>query len=182
MVDVRTNLLKNRHTLSEKEYQQERTYLRWSIIGVVIVVVTVIALSVWTLVLTQKLSSVTEAVTSSSKEMQGLTEASAQQVYLKSRLKLVTGFLVDRSLARESLQKVFSVNIQGVHIGGLGFESENVITAEFVANTTSALKELLAYYEKDTDYFTQVVSSGITRSKEGNYQLTLSLTLPKGAK
>lgn len=182
MVDVRTNLLKNRHTLSEKEYQHERNLLKQSVITVVIVGVVVVAISVWNLVLTQKMSQIEKALTASSKEMQGLTQASAQQVYLKSRLNLVTGFLTERGVARESLQKVFSTDIEGVHVGGVSFESDKVLSIEYEANSTGALDKLIAYYEGDTGYFTQVTTSGLTRSKDGVYQMNVSLTLPKGDK
>lgn len=180
MVDVRTNLLKNRHTLSEKDYQRERSVLKSSIVTIVITVVLVIALSVWNLVLTQRLSTIETAFTSASKEMQGLSVASAQQVYLKSRLNLVTGFLNERSVARESLQKVFSTNIEGVHVGGVAFESDTMISIEYVASSTSSLDKLIAYHKADTGYFTQAVTSGITRAKNGTYQMSVSLTLPKG--
>ncbi len=182
MVDVRTNLLKNRHTLSEKDYQRERQILKSSVITIVTIVVVVVAISVWNLVLTQKLSTIEKALTESSKEMQGLTTASAQQVYLKSRLNLVTGFLNERSVARESLQKVFSTDIAGVHVGAVAFESENVLSIEYQATSTASLDKLIAYYEKDTDYFTQVTTSGLTRSKDGVYQMNVNLTLPKGDK
>jgi cytoskeletal protein RodZ len=182
MVDVRTNLLKNRHTLSEKDYQRERTILRYSVVTIVVVVIVVIALSVWNLVLTRKMSQIEAALTESSKEMQGLTTASAQQVYLKSRLTLITGFLNERGVARESLQKIFSTDIAGVHVGGVSFESETVLSIDYVADSSSSLDKLIAYYEADNDYFTQAVTSGVTRAKEGTYQITVDLTLPKGGK
>jgi hypothetical protein len=182
MVDVRTNLLKNRHTLSEKDYQRERSLLKGSIIVVVIVAVVVVALSVWNLVLTQKLSTIETGLTESSKEMQGLTLASAQQVYLKSRLNLVTGFLNERGVARESLQKVFSTDITGVHVGAVAFESDTVLSIEYQANSSAALDKLIAYYENDTGYFTQVTTSGLSRSKDGAYQMQVNLTLPEGDK
>lgn len=182
MVDIRTNLLKNRQTLSEKEFQQEKNYLKWSVIGSIVVVVVIIALSAWNLVLTNQLSGIEKALEKSSKEMQGLVQASAQQVYLKSRLKLVTGFLSNRSLARESLQKIFTTTIDGVHVSSVGFEGESMLGIVYSANSEYALNQLLTYYQTDTGYFTQVVSRGLTRSKDGSYQLSLALTLPKGDK
>lgn len=182
MVDVRTNLLKNRPTLSEKDYQRERNLLKGSVVSVVVVVVVVIAISVWNLVLTQKLSTIEKGLTESSKEMQGLTQASAQQVYLKSRLNLVTGFLNERSVARESLQKVFSTNIEGVNVSGVAFDSETVLSIEYSADSSTSLDKLISYYQGDTNYFTQAVTSGLTRSKDGRYQMNVDLTLPKGDK
>lgn len=182
MVDIRTNLLKNRQTLSEKDYQKEKNYLKMTVIGSVVVVVIVIALSAWNLLLTSQLSDIEDAVTASSKEMQGLAQASAQQVYLKSRLKLVTGFLADRSLARESLQKIFTTTIEGTHVSGVTFEDESILGVSYVANSNIALEKVLSYYQTDTGYFTQAVSRGLSRSKDGTYLLTLALTLPKGEK
>jgi hypothetical protein len=182
MVDIKTNLLKNRHTLSEKEYEQERKYLRYAIVSLIMVVVMVVALSIWNLVLAQGLSKTEKSITMVSKEMQGLTQASAQQIYLKSRLKLVTGFLADKSLTRESLQKVLSISIPGVHVGALTFESDSVLAVQYVSDSVSSLKGLLNYFENDTGYFLQAVSRGLTRAKDGSYQMSVALTLPKGDK
>ena len=182
MVDVRTNLLKNRHTLSEKEYQRERNFLRQSMIGFIVVFVVLIGLSAWNFVLSSKLANIEKAITSSTKDMQGLIQASAKQVYLKSRLQLVTGFLADRSLVRESLQKIFAVNIAGTHVAGMTFESENTLAVTYEAESVSTLNDLIKYYETDTGYFVQAVSRGVNRSKEGKYQVALALTLPKADK
>lgn len=181
MVDVRTNLLKNRHTLSEKEYQSERNYLRMSVMALIGTVVVVVAISIWNLVLSNQLAELEKSITTASKEMQGLTQASAQQVYLKSRLQLLTSFLSNRSVVRESLQRIFTTSIPGTHVSGVSYESETVIGLQYSADNASALNQLLTYYEADNGYFTQVVSHGLTRSKDG-YQLSLSLTIPKGDK
>lgn len=182
MVDVRTNLLKNRPVLSEKDYQRERQLLKNSVVTMVVVVVIVVALSVWNLVLTQKMSKIEAAITASSKEMQGLTTASAQQIYLKSRLNLLTGFLNDRSVVRESMQKVFSTNIEGIHVGAVSFNTDNTLAINYVGNSASAMDKLISYYEADTGYFTQAITTGMTRSKEGSYQMDVVLSLPKGDK
>lgn len=182
MVDIRTNLLKNRRTLSEKDYAFERNLFRWAIFALIVVVVGVLALSIWNLVLTRKLSGIEGELTKSSKELQGLSDASAQQVYLKSRLKLVTEFLADRSVDRESLQKIFLANIDGAHVTGVSFESESQIAVSYIANETFSLGRLLSYYESDTGYFTQAVSKGITRSPDGSYQMSVLLTMPGGGK
>lgn len=182
MVDVKTNLLKNRHTLSEKEYQGERDLLKKSIILILVVGVLVVAISIWNLVLTQKMSGIEKAFATTSKEMQGLTQASAQQVYLKSRLSLVTQFLNERSVARESLQKVFSTDLVGVHVGGVTFENSNELAIEYYANSSDSLDRLISYYENDTGYFTQVTTTGISRSKDGIYQMNVNLSLPVGVR
>lgn len=179
MVDVRTNLLKNRPTLSEKDYQREQKYLRWSVTSSVFVVVVVIALSIWNFVLSSQLSKIEDSLLVKSKDMQGLTKASSQQIYLKSRLNLVTGFLKGRSFVREALQKVLSINIVDTHIVDLSFINETTMGVQYSATNASSLKQLLSYYEVDTNYFTQVISRGITRSTDGAYQISMELTLPK---
>ncbi len=179
MVDVRTNLLKNRRTLSEKDYQKERSLLQKSVVGIVVAAVIVVSLSVWNLFLANKLSGIETAVTAASKELQGLSQASAQQIYLKSRLNLVTGFLGERTDARESLQKILAINVGGSHLSGLSFENESMLGVEYVSTNITALNDLLKYYQSDTGYFTQVVSRGINRSQDGSYKLTMSLSLPK---
>lgn len=182
MTDIQTNLLKNRYTLSEKDYQRERSFFKLSIIGTVVVTVVVIALSAWNLVLTSRLTGIDKSFTNSSKEMQGLVQASAQQVYLKSRLKLITSFLTNRTQARESLQKIFSTSISGTHISGVSFEDEVSIAVQYTSDSSFALNQLITYYQVDTGYFTQAVTRGITRSKDGSYQMSILLTLPKETK
>lgn len=182
MVDIRTNLLKNRQTLSEKDYQRERLMLRYAVFGLVLVVVVVVAMSAWNLVLTRRLGGVEQSLTSANKEMQGLSQASAQQIYLKSRLKLITSFLSDRSTARDALQKVLAVDVTGVHLAGVKFGEDNTLEVQYGAASTDSLTQLLSYFQTDTNYFTQVVGSGISRAKEGDYQLSLILTLPVQAK
>ena len=151
MVDVRTNLLKNRRTLSEKDYQKERSLLQKSVVGIVVAAVIVVSLSVWNLFLANKLSGIETAVTAASKELQGLSQASAQQIYLKSRLNLVTGFLGERTDARESLQKILAINVGGSHLSGLSFENESMLGVEYVSTNITALNDLLKYYQSDTD-------------------------------
>lgn len=182
MVDVKTNLLKKRQTLSEKDYQKEQSYLRWSILSFVVVVLLVVAISIWNFFLTRQLSNIEQAITTTSREMQGLAEASAQQVYLKSRLTLVTGFLADRSLARESLQNIFNTDIPGTHLAGVTFESESTLAVQFGSESSTSLEQVLNYFGGDTGYFTQAVSRGITKASDGTYLLSLALSLPKGDK
>jgi hypothetical protein len=182
MVDIRTNLLKHRQTLSEKDYQREREILRWSVVTTIIVVVVVAALATWDFILSNQLTGIKTEIEHLNGRMQGLVTASAQQIYLKNRLKLVTGFLSDRSLVREGLQRVFSTNIPGTHIASVSFLTPIVMGLQVQADSVKTLNDALAYYQADAGYFTQVVSRGLSRSKDGSYQLFLELTLPTGAK
>ena len=116
MAAIGINLLKNRRVLSEKAYQRERMLLRYSVFGIVIVAVLTIALSVVNIVLSMKLSSLDSTITKASSAMAGLTKASAQQVYLKSRLQLVSSYLDNRSTARTALQQIFSLSTATITI------------------------------------------------------------------
>jgi hypothetical protein len=181
MVDVRTNLLKNRQTLSEKDYQRERNLLRTAVVSLIVVVILAISLSVWNFVMVQKLAGINDGIANSTSQMKNLTMASAQQTYLKSRLKLVTGFLSGRSVARESLQKIFSTTITGAHVSAVTFENDTTLGVQYTSSSVSSLNEVLSYYSTDTLYFPQVISRGLFRQKDGTYQLSLALTMPKGA-
>jgi hypothetical protein len=180
MVNVSVNLLKNHRTLSERDYLRERQMLRLSVLVMVVVVFISIALSIWNFLLSRRLLSIEEAISTASREMQGLTEANAQQIYLKSRLKLITTFLDERSISREALQSVFSLNIPGATISSAAFLSDSIIAVQVTARSASILNDVISYYQGDSSFFTQVVSRGVSRAKDGTYQLELELTIPKG--
>lgn len=175
---MRVNLLKNRRVLSEKDYLREKKFLQGSVIGLVVVVIITVAMALWNFFLSQKLKGIEEEIAKASSQMQGLTEANAEQVYVKNRLGLIGNFLDDQAVARESLQNVLALSLPGVAIGGMSFESENEITVTVNAESQSALKEALAYYKQADGFFPQVVSTGVSRNKEGRYEMKLTLTLP----
>lgn len=175
---IAVNLLKNRRTLSEKEYQREQQLLRIAVLSLVVTLFITIALSIWNYLLSSRLGSIETAITRSSKDMQGLTAANAQQVYLKSRLKLITTFLDDRTVSRESIQRVFSLNIPGATITSTTFLTDNVIAIQVSSNSVAVLNKVIAYYQTDSSYFMQVVSRGLSRGKDGSYDLQLELTIP----
>lgn len=179
---MKINLLKTRRVLSEKEYLAERGYLRISIVALLIVLFIVVAMASWNFILSNKLAQVEKGIATATKEMQNLTEANAQQLYLKSRLNLISGFLSDRSLSREALQQVLSINIPGVNIGGVSNVAENELEVKVDASDAFSLIEAVNYYKNDNKFFIQVVSKGITRDAEGKYQLSLILTIPGNKK
>ena len=176
---IKINLIKNRHTLSEAEYQRERAYFRMATIAMAVVTVITLAVALWQFVLTTQLNSIESSVSKSTKQLQGLSQASAKQIYLKSRLKLITAFLDDRSVARQSLQNVFSISIPGVTITGASFESDNVLRISANAADVNVLTHLVDYLSTDDGFFLQAVSRGISRSADGTYQLEVALTIPK---
>lgn len=180
MVNLHVNLLKNRPTLSEKDYRREQTIFRLTVLSLVVVVFVTAALSIWNFLLSRKLGTIESSITKTSGEMKGLAEANAQQVYLKSRLKLISSFLDERSVSRESMQRVFSLAIPGATISAMSFISETVIGVQVVAQNIQTLNEVVTYYQTDSSFFSQVVSRGISRGKGGTYQLELEFTIPKG--
>ena len=107
---MRVNLLKNRRVLSEKDYLREKKFLQGSVIGLVLVVFITIAMALWNFVLSQKLKGIEEEITKASSQMQGLSDANAEQVYVKNRLSLIGNFLDDQAIARESLQSVLALS------------------------------------------------------------------------
>lgn len=179
---ISINLLKDKHALTEKQYQLEKLYLRYSVVALVIMVVLTLALSSWALFLSLKLKGVEDKITNSTKELANLTEANAEQLYLKSRLVLITSFLDNRSVQREALQKIFSQTIPGVVVSAVGFEGDNKLAVQMTADNANSLGEVLLVYGKSTDFFVQTVGRGITKGQDGSYQLQLSLTIPKEGK
>jgi len=177
---VNINLLKNRHTLSEADYQKERNYYKYSIVSMVVVVAVTLGVSIWQFVLTRQLNGIEEKITNSSKNLQNLSEASAMQIYLKSRLKLITAFLDEREVSRQALQRVFSVEIPGVIISGASFESDNVLKVQATATDALSLSQFVDYVSKGDEFFVQIISEGISRTQSGEYQMNLLLTIPKG--
>lgn len=173
------NLLKRRHTLSEREYQREQDLYRYSLIGFIMIVVLTLSLVTYQLFLTSRLKSIEMAIAQATKELVGYTDANAKQIYLKSRLKLITSFLDARSVSREALQNIFSIVIPGVVLSGVSFESNNLILVKFVADNVLVLSQLLDYLSQEEGFFVQTVSRGITRASAGEYQLQVELTIPE---
>lgn len=180
MANYAVNLLKNRPILSEREYQRERQIFLVSIVSAILVAVVVVALTAWNLILSRRIAGAQAEITKANTEMQDLATASASQIYLKSRLKLITSYLTDRSTIRESLQRVLNTGVAGTYVNSASFVDEQILEVQVTAETSADLRELLAYYEDKNTYFTQVVSRGIVRTREGNYQVTLELSVPKG--
>ena len=178
MVDIKINLLKNRPTLSEGEYQRERKYLWSSIMGLIVVTLLVVSMSIWSMVLTSRVTGIERAITQSSREIQNLVEANANQVYLKGRLQLITEYLQKRSRVRQALEHILANEIVGTHINSVAFIEENVIRLQLEAENNEVLNEVLMYYQRENGYFTQIVSRGVTRAREGTFQLTLEMTIP----
>ena len=173
------NLLKNRHTLSETEFKREQDLFRYSLIGFVVAVVLSLAMLGYQIFLSSRLGGIEDGIATSTAQLAEYTEANAQQIYLKSRLKLITSFLDARSVSRQAIQNMFSIEIPGVIVSGVSFESDNTLRAQFTADDVLALEQVLDYLEEENGFFVQTVSEGVVRTAEGSYQLQAMLTIPK---
>lgn len=175
---MRINLLKNRRVLSEKDYLKEKKLLQIAVISLVVVLVVSLAMAIWNFGLSTRLARIEETIASANKQLQGLSTANAEQVYVKTRLTLIGKFLDEQAVARDSLQQILSLSLPGVVIGGIQFENPGEVRVTVSAESTEALKLALTYYEASEGYFPQVVSEGVSRASEGTYEMKLILTLP----
>lgn len=175
---TKVNFLKNIPTLSERDYQRERVYLSYAIVLAILTFVIMLSVISWQFIVTNRYNKIAERVEVINKQLSGLTEASAQQIYLKSRLKLVEEFLSERSSSRAAIQKIFSLELPGVTISGATFESDNVLSLQTMSNNVLSLETLVNYFSYETDYFLQTVSEGVSRSDLGQYQMRILLTIP----
>lgn len=175
---MRINLLKNRRVLSEKDYIREKQFLRLATTGMLIVVVITIAMAIWNFTLSRRLASIEGEIAQANTQMAGLANANAEQLYVKNRLSLIGNFLNEQEVAREGLQQVLALSIPGVTISGLTFESATEVAVVVAASSQSALAEVVAYYEQKDGYFPQIITRGLSRNKDGLYEMQLLLTLP----
>lgn len=152
-----------------------------SLIALVVAVVITIAVVSWQVILSVRLKGIETEISSLTTELAGLADANAKQIYLKSRLKLIADFLDQRKVARQALQRVFSISSEGVIVSGATFESEQVMAVQFSAQDVFALERLLDLLGEDTGFYLQVVSKGISRVEDGGYQLDVLMTIPQEA-
>lgn len=179
---IAVNLLNDKHTLSESDYQHERKILQYSAMFFTVVVIVTMVVGIFSLFLTNKLNMIEDDIARGTNELKDLTVASAQQIYLKNRLQLITAFLDGRSVDREAMQRVFSFNIPGVVVSSVGFVNETTLGIQLTAETSAALTDALDSISAPSSFFTQVVSKGVSRAVDGSYQMQILLTVPRGDK
>lgn len=180
MSAMKINLLKNRKVLSEKDYLREQALFRYGAVTLTVIAVVTAAVSLWNLLLSSRLSGIEKSIATSSSKLQGLTDANARQIYLKSRLQLITDFLDERGIAREALQRIYAQNIPGATVTAVMFASDTVVSIQVNSRSQASLNEVIAYYQKDSEFFTQVISRGVSLGTDGSYDIRLDLTIPKG--
>lgn len=175
---MKINLLKNRKVLSEKDYLREKKFLQIAITSLVIVFVLTLAMALWNWMLSNKLANIESSISKANSQLSGLAEANAEQVYVKNRLTLIGNFLDEQAVSRESLQQVLALSLPGVTIGGINFMDKNQVEVVIDADSVESLGSVVSYYEQQDGYFPQVISQGMTKLKDGGYEMKLTLTLP----
>jgi len=178
MASMKINLLKDHHVLSEREYSRERSLLRYSVVGLVVLLFLMMAVFFWNFILANKLSGIESSITMASNQLKGLAEANAQQLYVKNRLSLISDFLADRAVSREALQQILTLQIEGVTIGGITYVGDNEVSVTVQANNAEILGRAIEYYKTENGFFPQVVAKGISLQKDGKYEMILILTIP----
>lgn len=173
------NLLKNRRSLSEDEYLREHEIMRYSVVGVVMLVMVAVAALLFQLISARQLAGIESSIANATSRLAGYTEANAQQIYLKSRLKLLSTFLDEREVYRKSLQAIFSLAIPGVYVSGVSFEEDNVMKTEFTSDSVLSLEKVIDYLSEPGGFFVQASTKGVIRTNEGSYQVQAMLTIPK---
>ena len=176
------NLLKKNRVLTEKQYQIERKVLT---LGVLFFCMTVLTLGMsfsWQVIVSAQTKKIDKQIADLTVQNDKLKVASAQQIFIKSRLKLIGDFVHSRAQIRESLQRVFALGTDGVTISSASFEDKNALHIQALAENIRSFDNFYKYLEQDNGFFVQVVNRGSTASVDGKYNLDLSLSLPVGDK
>ncbi len=176
---LQVNLLKKSRVLSEKQYQLERKVFISSVIGFVLVVCITIAFFAWQVLVSVRVKQVDATITKVTAQLGGLQTASIQQLYAKTRLKMIGGLFATRATTREALQRVLSISMPGVTISSIAFEQSNLLKISVMADSLQSFDSIYKYFEGTKDFFTNVVNNGVSRSQDGSYIMTLSLYTPK---
>ena len=111
-------------------------------------------------------------------KLSGLQEVTQSQLYLRSRLNLIRGFLGSRVKSRESIERVFSLDLPGVVVANAFFVDEQVLNVRLETDSVEALSRSFQWL-KDDDFFLQAVNRGVSRLSSGGYTMQVELTIPK---
>lgn len=177
-MELGINLLKKPTGLTQSQYELEEKLLRSSVVVFLVIVVISIALFAWQLITTAQLNNTKREIETTERQLVGLKDASDKQLYIKKRLELIGEFLNSRVNTREAIQQVFSIDVDGVTISSASFEDEKTITMTVSAVNVLALDEVYAYFEQRDLFFPQIINRGVSRTDEGDYTMTLELTIP----
>lgn len=176
---MKINLLKKTYVLSEEQYRKEKQIFLSSLVAFVVLVAASAALFGWNLILSSQSSRADAEINSTKAKLNSLAKATAKQIYLKDRIKLIQGFFASRVSSREALQQIYSLSIEGVSIAGVSFlDSGEGVSVQLDAQGVTALERAFDYFEKENTFFPQVVNEGVMRNVDGRYTMNLVMSLP----
>jgi len=133
----------------------------------------------WQVFVSVQLRSVEKKIADANMQLSGLSAASTQQLYIKSRLQMITNFLQGRAETREALQRVFSIPVVGANVSSVSFDDQSVLKMQVMADSIKSFDDVYKYFENSKDFFTQTVNNGVSRSQDGTYSMSMLLTLPQ---
>lgn len=177
-MELGINLLKKRSAISRKQRQLEKKLFGWSMVVFVVVVVSSIVIFVMNLLAVRNLEKTETEIKRINSELVGLQEANFRQLYLKNRLQLVGDFFRSRISGREAIQRIFSIDIPGVTISGVTFESDTELALQLDSKNIHPLNEAYEYFGGVETFFPQVINRGVSRMDEGEYIMQLDLIMP----
>lgn len=179
---VSVNLLKKTRVLTEKQYQIERKVLILGVMAFCMVILTLAMTFAWQVIVSAQVKKIDKEIAELTIQNDKLKVANAQQIFIKSRLKLIGDFVSGRAQIREALQRVFALGTAGVTIAIASFTDKNALRIQATADTIGSFDEFYRYLEQDNGFFVRVVNRGTSGSVEGIYSIDLELTLPVGDK
>lgn len=177
---LNVNLLKRKRSISEKQYQLENKFFRYSLVFVFVVIAITVSLFVWQFATSRSLVVVQSELTQAEARLEGLKDASVRQLYLKSRLKLIEAYFGDSVASRDALQNLYSLDLPGVVIVNASFESETLLSINVQADSVITLENVFLYFQETDAFFTQAVNGGVIRVEDGTYTMKVDLTVPQG--
>ncbi len=181
-MDISVNLLKKRRGISEKLWQTEYKLFRSVVVAFLVLTVVVLVVFLWTLLLSRRISAVVQDSEKVRAQFAGLEGANVQQLYLKNRLKLLQQFFLERVSTREALERVFAIDIPGVVVLDVSFETDTLISMRIGALGVGELEKAYEFFSEAEDmFFNKVVNRGVTRVDDGSYTMEIELTVPKGS-
>jgi hypothetical protein len=175
---LKINLLKKTRILSEAQYKLESRIFLGSLSVLGIILLLAMGLFSWQYFVSARLNNLENRIAQANGQLKGLETANVQQLYIKSRLQLVSSFLESRAETREALQRVFAIPIDGVNVSAINFETEQVLAMQMSANSIVSFDKAYEFLENDRDFFRQIVNKGVSRGQDGVYIISLELTLP----
>ena len=131
---LQVNLLKKSRVLSEKQYQLERKIFVTSIISFVTIICITIAVFAWQIFVTSSVKAIDKSIKNAESQLSTMQTATVQQLYAKSRLKLVSGLFAGRATTREALQRVLSLSLPGVTVSSIMFEQDDLLKISVTAD------------------------------------------------